>query len=649
MSNEHFSDSPPGAASPRSRSSFDLYAEVTQKIITMLEKGVVPWRSPIMGAGQAGMPKNLSSGKAYRGVNIFLLALTSYVKGYDSAYWLTYRQAQERGGHVRKNEKGSMVVFWKQLEVQDKETQELKRIPLLRHYTVFNVRQCEGIEAPDPAKFTPSVFEANAAADAIVQGYAGGPVIEHDGTRAFYRPKEDKVYMPAPERFTHTSEYYSTLFHELSHSTGAKHRLDRGLSDKLAPFGSPDYGKEELIAEMSAAFLSAEAGLERSTVIENQAAYISGWLGTIKADKKLVVWAAAAGQKAADWIRGRRFDVEEHHDDHDPSPKPSTTVAPKPEQPSAGSTSNSPQISEIASERTHQLIAAATDYHRRGFAVVPIPMGQKGPILHDWQRLRLSEEQLPDAFNDQARGGNIGLILGEPSGHLVDVDLDCPEARELADRFLPPTEAITGRPSSPRSHRWYRCPDVQSRRHQDPVTHASIIEIRSTGGQTLVGPSIHPSGEPYDRLVDEPAQIAPDALSEAVKALAQEVIRLRHGNEAIEKLNESPTTNASQHRALPGGHLDDDAILKRAETYLGKIPGAISGQGGHNRTYTAATALVHGFGLSHEQALRLLMTQYNSRCDPPWSEQELRHKIADAANKPHLKPFGWLLGAPPTP
>jgi len=158
---------------------------------------------------------------------------------------------------------------------------------------------------------------------------------------------------------------------------------------------------------------------------------------------------------------------------------------------------------------------------------VPVPAGQKGPAFKGWLGLRLREQDVARAFRG---AGNIGLILGPPSGQLVDVDLDCPEARDLADRMLPPTASVTGRPSSPRSHRWYICPGVQTVRHRDPITDASIIELRGEGSQTLVGPSIHPTGEPYTPLLDaDPAPADPTVLRDAVAHLAAEVVRLRHG------------------------------------------------------------------------------------------------------------------------
>jgi antirestriction protein ArdC len=283
----------------------DIYTHVTEKIVAMLEAGVVPWRSPILGSGPAGQPRNLHSGKTYRGVNVFLLAFTAFAHGYDSAYWLTYNQARERGGNVRKGEKSSMVVFWKTYQVADAKTKEAKTVPVLRYYHVFNARQCEGIDIPDGATFTPLDFQPIAEAEKIANSYAGGPPVEHSGTRAYYAPLTDRVTMPEKQRFVSHEEYYSTLFHELAHSTGHSSRLDRELDTQLKPFGTPDYAKEELVAEMAAAFLSARAGISPAT-LDNSAAYLKNWIQKLKGDHRLVVQAAGAAQKASDWILGER-------------------------------------------------------------------------------------------------------------------------------------------------------------------------------------------------------------------------------------------------------------------------------------------------------------------------------------------------------
>jgi antirestriction protein ArdC len=290
-------------------SQFDLYAVVTDQIVAMLEKGVVPWRNPILGRATGGFPRNIAAKTPYRGVNVFLLAFTAYAQGYSSSCWLTFRQAKEMGGSVKKGEKSTMVVFWKQLERENPQTHEKERLPLLRYYNVFNVEQCEGITAPDVQPFTPNDFTPVEQAEHIAELYEGGPSIEHGGTQAFYRPSEDLVKIPEPTRFSSGEQYYSTLFHELAHSTGHGSRLDRKI-ETPKPFGSLDYGKEELVAEMAAAFLSAHAGIQPA-VIENQASYLQGWLKRIKEDKKLVIMAAGQAQRAADWILGTRWSERE--------------------------------------------------------------------------------------------------------------------------------------------------------------------------------------------------------------------------------------------------------------------------------------------------------------------------------------------------
>ncbi|QDU98602.1 ArdC family protein [Lignipirellula cremea] len=286
----------------------DLYQEVTDRILELLDAGTVPWRNPIQRGGGQGWPKNLDSGKRYRGINVFLLASMAWAKGYGSDYWITFKQAQKANGAVRKGEKSSLVVFWKQYATKDRETGEEITIPVLKHYNVFNVEQCDGLQPPDAPTIDPNTvpFEPLDRAEAIVAGYRDKPSISHGGSRAFYRPRIDEIRIADPERFSDRENYYATLFHELVHSTGHSKRLNRGLDTNLTPFGSPDYSKEELIAEMGAAFLAAVAGISPPT-IEQSAAYIDGWQKQLKGDKRLVVSAAGAAQKAADWILGESF------------------------------------------------------------------------------------------------------------------------------------------------------------------------------------------------------------------------------------------------------------------------------------------------------------------------------------------------------
>ena len=284
----------------------DVYDVITARIMELLDKGIVPWRKPWRG-GRAGKPKNLASGKDYRGVNTFLLHCAGMAGGYDSPYWLTFNQAKERGGNVRKGEHGMPVVFWNWLEREktDSQTGEAKteEIPFLRYYTVFNVEQCDGIDCPKPdTQSVPLDFQPIAECETVVEGFTDKPGIEHDGAgRAFYRPSDDTVHMPESGRFDSAQAYYATLFHELAHSTGHGSRLGRTKDQKQAAFGSTDYGKEELVAEMGAAFLCGHCGIDGAT-IENAAAYIDGWRRAIRQDKKLVVHAAAQAQKAADYI-----------------------------------------------------------------------------------------------------------------------------------------------------------------------------------------------------------------------------------------------------------------------------------------------------------------------------------------------------------
>jgi antirestriction protein ArdC len=284
------------------------YDAITDRIIAKLEEGVVPWCKPWY--GKAGMPRNLVSHREYRGINVFLL----HCLAYESPYFLTFNQARNLGGHVRRGEKGCPVVFWKLLDVSE-ETDDLgrkiykvKQIPILRYYTVFNVAQCEGIEAPS-LNVPEREHSPIEAAESIVRGMHDAPGIRHGHTAASYCPADDVVRMPRPEVFNDGERYYSTLFHELTHSTGHSLRLDRKLYSNLAPFGSHDYSQEELVAEMGATLLCGEAGI-LETNIDQSAAYIDGWLHSLKNDRKLVVMAAAQAQKATDYILGRKVAKE---------------------------------------------------------------------------------------------------------------------------------------------------------------------------------------------------------------------------------------------------------------------------------------------------------------------------------------------------
>lgn len=263
-----------------------------------------------------------------------------------------------------------------------------------------------------------------------------------------------------------------------------------------------------------------------------------------------------------------------------------------------------------------------------GYRVVPVVAREKGPRVSGWQRLTIDAGEVERHF---AEDSNLGVILGEPSGWLIDVDLDCAEAVGLADKHLPHTDAVTGRPGRPRSHRWYIAPGLTTTREKDE--RGTIAELRSTGAQTLVGPSVHPSGETYDRLEGRPAEVDGADLEEAFAALVAECRRLRGGAARPPE----PTTPFD---------LAGDKTISRAVAYLARLPEAISGQGGHDATYRAASALVHGFALDPDLALGILLRDYNPRCVPEWTEHELRHKVNDAATKGHREPRGYLRDRP---
>ena len=233
---------------------------------------------------------------------------------YGSPYWLTYRQAKELNGHVRKGEHGTPVVFWKVITItrepgdgaEDAAEIQGRHSPFLRYYTVFNVEQCEGITAPATER---PAFNPITEAERIAASMPNPPALKHGGPLAFYRPATDVVQMPTREAFDNPEGYYSTLFHELTHSTGHKKRLDRATLTDLQPFGSTNYSKEELVAELGAPFLCAQGGIENATV-NRSASYIAGWLQALQDDRRMVIVAAAQAQKAADYIVGKLAERE---------------------------------------------------------------------------------------------------------------------------------------------------------------------------------------------------------------------------------------------------------------------------------------------------------------------------------------------------
>ena len=276
-----------------------VYQIVTDRITAALEAGTVPWRKTWASAG--GLPENLLSHKKYRGVNCFLLSLMPFAR----PYWLTYKQAQALGGNVRKGEKSTPVVFWTEWEKKNA-SGEIDKFSVLRYYSAFNVAQCDGLDDKIPPPPEPRHdFTPINRCESIVSGYHGPTLRNGLSFRPCYKPALDVVEMPKPAYFDSSETYYATLFHELGHSTGHKSRLNRAsIHDADVHFGSAQYGREELVAEMSAAFLCAESGIDSPT-LDNSAAYVASWLKAIKQDVKLVATAAGQAQKAADMILDR--------------------------------------------------------------------------------------------------------------------------------------------------------------------------------------------------------------------------------------------------------------------------------------------------------------------------------------------------------
>lgn len=272
------------------------YDIITEKITQKLEQGTIPWKKP----WKLELPKNLITKKPYQGINLLLLTNEDY----SSPYWLTFKQAQEKGGHIKKGEKGSMVTFWKvtekEIEEEGKAGKELKF--LLRYYTVFNLDQCEGIKVPPPAEPINPIQKC----EDIITGFKTKPEMRiNNRDKAFYLPSQDYISHPPMQTFKSSSGYYATLFHEMTHSTGHEKRLGRFNSkDYNRPFASEEYSKEELIAESGCAFLSAEAGIDNSQ-LDNSAAYINSWLKALKNDKRLLISASSQAAKAARYILGQ--------------------------------------------------------------------------------------------------------------------------------------------------------------------------------------------------------------------------------------------------------------------------------------------------------------------------------------------------------
>ena len=273
----------------------NVYQIVTDRIIAELEKGSIPWNRPWTGVRSGAFSR--STGRPYSLLNQLLLG--------KPGEYMTFKQVQDAGGKVRKDEKGHVVVFWKMVPIDDKDTNgnpARKTIPMLRYYNVFHIDQCENVKPKYPLKALKPV-DPIAEAEAVLADYSARarcPIDIDRRNEAFYRPATDKIYLPLREQFPKIEAFYSTAFHEVAHSTGHESRLNR--HSKSSRFGNEVYSKEELVAEISAAILMNELGIETAGTFRNSAAYIQNWLMQLRNDNRLIVSAAGKAEKAVKLI-----------------------------------------------------------------------------------------------------------------------------------------------------------------------------------------------------------------------------------------------------------------------------------------------------------------------------------------------------------
>ena len=275
--------------------SKNVYEMVTERILEQLEQGIIPWHKPWTGTAGAW---SRSTGRAYSLLNQWLMPQGEYA---------TFNQIKKEGGKVKKGEHGHIVVFFKPtiIETEDKDGNKVKKtVPLLRYYTVFNIEtQVDGLERKYNKEDVEKHNEPIEELESIKNGYLDRSGVKFNnirGDKAYYQPGADRIVLPLLEQFDSIEEYYSTAFHEMAHSTGHSSRLNR--IKETAHFGSEEYGKEELVAEITAAAVLNEAGIESSATLKNSAAYVQNWTNAIKGDNKLIVHASSKAQKAFEMI-----------------------------------------------------------------------------------------------------------------------------------------------------------------------------------------------------------------------------------------------------------------------------------------------------------------------------------------------------------
>lgn len=309
-------------AARRPAKQTDLYRQITDRIVVALENGVAPWRKPwraAAGSGLAGLPLNSTTGRHYSGVNVLLLWMSAEEQGFRNNRWLTYRQAQQTGGQVRKGEKATLAVVYKDWtkQAEDREGNRLydsdgkpltEAVPMLKPLQLFNAEQCEGLPAEVAAspEQPPAVDEDGILSPDVmdrVLRMVNASGVKHrmlPQNRAYYRPLTDEIVMPMAGQFFTEADWWSTLLHELVHSTGHAKRLNReGITSSFRQFGDPVYALEELIAEMGSAFLCAQIGVSGEVQHDS---YVDHWLKVLKSDKKALFRACRHAREASEYL-----------------------------------------------------------------------------------------------------------------------------------------------------------------------------------------------------------------------------------------------------------------------------------------------------------------------------------------------------------
>ena len=277
----------------------DVYSLVNDRILAALSQGIIPWKRPWTGH----LPTNYDSGKEYRGVNILTLGIAEMINGYSSPYWLTFLQANKHGGHIKKGEKATYIVFSdKKVREVEKEdgTKDKKIYRIIRSFPVFNFDQTEGVPKKEIGSALDPDRDLIGVCNSILSGMPRPPAYRESGNSAYYVPKQDLVNLPPIETFKTTEGYVATKFHEYAHSTGHKARLNRPGVMGVAAFGGEEYSFEELVAELTSAYLCARNGIDNT--LENSSAYIQHWIEVLKNDRTMLMKASGKAMLAVDYI-----------------------------------------------------------------------------------------------------------------------------------------------------------------------------------------------------------------------------------------------------------------------------------------------------------------------------------------------------------